>query len=259
MGKKQHTIDTSHALHLVWVLAWKNIKVKYKNSFFGFFWSLLNPLIFLLIFSYIFGQAFQHIENYKLFALSGLVVWSLFPVASSQVISSLVENAGILKSLNVPSVLFPASALVSSVINFAITLVPFSILMFFFGWRPGIEAFLMIPVIVLFAAFIGGLSLLLCSLNIYYRDVGLLWNTFLPAVFYFTPIAYPVNLIPENIRWVMKLNPVYHFIHPFREIVYNGTLPVWKAWGYMFTLALVSIAAGLYIYRKLQKGFISNY
>lgn len=255
----QSNYSMSHTVHLVWALAWKNIKVKYKNSLLGFFWSLLNPLLFLVIFSYIFSHAFQSIENYKLYALSGLVAWSLFPVASSQVIQSLVENSGILKSLNVPSIIFPASAVVSSLINFCLTMVPFGVLMIVFGWTPGMETIGIIPVLILYAGFIGGLSLLLCALNIYYRDVGLLWNTFLPAIFYFTPIAYPVELIPENIRWIMKLNPVYHYVQAFRSIFYIQQFPDYKVWIYMFIMAILALITGFFMYRKLEKGFISNY
>lgn len=248
-----------HYAFLIWALAWKNIRIKYKNSFLGFFWSLLNPLIFLLIFSFIFGRAFPGIENYKLFALSGLIAWSLFPVATNQVISSLPENAGILKSLNIPSLVFPGSAVMSAIINFFFTLVPFTALMLIFGWVPGVESLALVPVLLLFALFIAGLSLLLCSLNIYYRDVGLLWNTFTPAIFYFTPIAYPVSLVPENIRWIMKLNPVYHFVEAFREVIYAGRFPAGKEWLYMLLLAVTSCLLGISVYRKLEKGFISNY
>lgn len=248
-----------HYVFLVWALAWKNIRIKYKNSLLGFFWSLLNPLIFLLIFSFIFGQAFQGVENYKLFALSGLVAWSLFPVATNQVIGSLLENAGVLKSLQIPSLVFPGAAMVSSLINFLLTLIPFSVLMLTFGWVPGVETLALLPVLLLFVLFITGFSLFLCALNIYYRDVGLLWNTFTPAIFYFTPIAYPVQLVPEHIRWVMKLNPVYHFVESFRQVIYAGVFPPAREWLYMFILAAGAWLLGVWVYRKLEKGFISNY
>lgn len=246
-------------LYMIWTLAWRNIRVKYKNSLLGLLWSLVNPLIFLLIFSYIFGHAFPDIENYKLYALTGLVMWSLFPVATMQIIQSLIEGATILKSVSVPEITFPLSATLSSVIQFLFTLVPFGGIMLALGYSPSIHLLCIIPLLIFYVVFILGLSLIITSINVYFRDAGLLWNTLLPAVFYFTPIAYPVELIPENIRWVMHLNPVYHFIEPFRKLLYFKVFPDTIQWMWMIATGVIFLLMGIFIFHSLKRGFISHY
>jgi ABC-2 type transport system permease protein len=246
-------------VELVTALAWKNVKIKYKNSWLGFFWSLINPLIFLMIFNYIFGHAFPEIENYRLYALSGLLVWSLFPVASNQVIQSMVDSSSLLKSLKLPVSAFPIAALLSALVNFLLTLIPFTALMFYLGYQFSAHIFLIFPVIALYAVMIFGFSLILCSVHVYFRDVGLLWNTFLPALFYLTPIAYPVELIPNHLRWVMHFNPLYHFVYYFREIIcYNRSPGFDTVWPVVLTTGFLAVA-GWIVFKKLQRGFISHY
>jgi ABC-2 type transport system permease protein len=255
----KRTLSFSVWLYMTWALAWKNIRVKYKNSLLGLLWSLVNPLIFLLIFSYVFGHAFPEIENYTLYALTGLVMWSLFPVATTQIIQSLIDGAPILKSIAVPVITFPVSAMLSSVIQFLFTLIPFGGIMLALDYQPSIHLLFTIPVLICYLAFVSGLSFIISAVNIYFRDAGLLWNTLLPAVFYFTPIAYPVDLIPENIRWVMHLNPVYHFIDPFRKLLYYQVFPDAMQWVWMIASGAVFLLIGLFVFHSLKRGFISHY
>lgn len=244
---------------LIWALALKNIRIKYKNSLLGFFWSILNPLIFLLIFNYIFGKAFPQIENYPLYAVTGIVVWTLFPVATNSVISSVLENAGVLKSIAIPPAVFPKASLVASSVNFYLLLIPFTGIMLWLGFIPGWESLLALVILHIYLVFILGIGYLLCALNVFYRDIGLLWNTLMPALFYFTPIAYPVDLIPENIRWAMKLNPIYYFVHGFRQCIYEHQIPPMIDWLMMLGIAFSFLGIGYFVFKKLQKNFISFY
>jgi ABC-type polysaccharide/polyol phosphate export permease len=251
--------NSQQKLLLIWALALKNIRVKYKNSLLGFFWSILNPLIFLLIFNYIFGKAFPQIQNYPLYAVTGIVVWTLFPVATNAVISSILENAGILKSIAIAPTVFPKASLVSSAINFYLLLIPFTGIMLWLGLQPGWEVLLALVILHIYLVFILGLGYLLCALNVFYRDIGLLWNTLMPALFYFTPIAYPVDLIPENIRWAMQLNPIYFFVDGVRKCLYEHQVPDLNSWLIMLGIAGGSLLVGYLVFKKLQKNFISFY
>ncbi len=257
-AQRTHT-SFQQRYRLIWALALKNIRVKYKNSILGFFWSILNPLIFLLIFNYIFGKAFPQIENYPLYAVTGIVVWTLFPVATNAVISSILENAGILKSIAIKPSTFPMASLVSSSINFYLLLIPFTGIMLWLGLQPGWEALLGIVILHIYLVFILGLGYLLCAFNVFYRDIGLLWNTLMPALFYFTPIAYPVELIPENIRWAMKLNPIYFFVDGFRKCIYEHQVPDLNNWIIMISIAFGTLLIGHLVFKKLQKNFFSFY
>ena len=259
MSTQSYHTTTPQKLRLIWALAMKNIRVKYKNSLLGFFWSILNPLIFLLIFNYIFGKAFPQIQNYPLYAVTGIVVWTLFPVATNAVISSVLENAGVLKSIAISPTTFPLASLVSSAVNFYLLLIPFTAIMIWLGLNPGWEALLALIILHVYLIFILGLGYFLCALNVFYRDISLLWNTLMPALFYFTPIAYPVELIPENIRWAMKLNPIYFFVDGFRKCIYEHKVPDLNSWVMMLTIAFGSFIIGYFLFKKLQKNFISFY
>ncbi|MFN6943710.1 MAG: ABC transporter permease [Cytophagaceae bacterium] len=237
----------------------RNIKLRYKNSLLGFLWGLLNPLIFLSIFVFIFSQAFADIENYPLFALTGLIFWIFFSTTSNQVMNSLIESAGILKSLNIPPIIFPISAISASLINLLLSFVPFFGLMLVFGFRPDWVTLMMFPLLVSFSVFTFGFSLVLASLNVYFRDVSMLWSTLLPALMYFTPVAYSSSLVPEKFRWIMKLNPLAHYIESFRDILYYHRIPEVQYLISTTILSLGAIAMGILIFKKLKKGFISNF
>lgn len=248
-----------HHWRLSRAIALKNVRLKYKNSILGFFWSLLNPLLFLLIFTFIFGQVFSNIPDYPLYALTGLVFWSFFPTTSNMIIQAPVDNAGILKSLSVSPCVFPDAALLSGLMNFGLTLIPFGILMVFLGYVPDFLLFLIFPALLIYSLFVYGLSLALSALNVYFRDVSLLWNTLMPAIFYFTPVAYAPEMIPESSRYILKINPFYHFTGLFRDILYHHSVPATQRWLICLTLAFIVWIGGNFIYKKLQKGFISNF
>lgn len=253
-----HQTGNQH-YRLIWALAVKNIRVKYKNSLLGFFWSILNPLIFILIFNYIFGHAFPQIKNYPLYAVTGIIIWTLFPVATNAIIGSLLENAGILKSIAINPLTFPKASLISSAINFYLLLIPFTAIMLWVGFIPTWTVLPGILILHIYLIFILGLGYLLAALNIFYRDIGLMWNTLMPALFYFTPIAYPVELIPENIRWALQLNPIYYFVDGFRKCIYMGELPTMFDWGMMLSMAIGFLAVGTLVFKKLEKKFFSFY
>jgi ABC-2 type transport system permease protein len=243
---------------LVMVLAWKNVRLRYKSSLLGFFWGLLNPLLFLLIFLVIFRHAFPHVPNYPVFALSGLVFWAFFATSSGHILSALVENAAVLKSFRVPSLAFPLSQLMAGSINLLLSFVPFAVVLAFFGWRPQWVHLLVFPITALFATFLFGVALALCALNVYFRDIGLLWSALLPAFFYLTPIAYPAELVPEELRWVTALNPLYHFIGLVRAVIVDGAFPTWTAWSISAALALAALGTGLWVHERLRRGYVAN-
>ena len=225
MSVNYNKVTPAKFSRLAYTLAARNVKLKYKNSTLGFLWSLLTPLLYLMIFTLIFSQAFPSIENYPLFALTGLVFWGFFANSSNQVVQSVVASSGILKSVNVPTIIFPVSNLLAELFNLILSFIPFAVLMYFFGFRPSLETIFIIPFLIMFSMFTLGFSLIICTFNVYYRDIGILWGTLLPALFYFTPIAYSSQLVPEKYVWILKFNPLFHFVNMVRDILYYNTWP----------------------------------
>ncbi len=244
---------------MVRAVAWRNVRLRYKSSFLGFFWTLLNPLLFLLIFLLIFSEAFPQVENYPVFALSGLIFWSFFATSSAHIMGALVENAAVLRSLAVPPLVFPLAQLFAGLFNLFMSFIPFAVILHLFGRVPHFSDLLVIPIVVCFAGFIMGISLALSALNVYFRDIGLLWNALLPALFYITPIAYPADLIPERMRWVTDINPLYHYISAFRTVLYDGHIPGSDTMFLIGGMAILSMLFGGYVYKLLRTGFIANY
>jgi ABC-type polysaccharide/polyol phosphate export permease len=238
-------------------LALKTIKLRYKNSVLGIFWSMINPLIFLLILVVVFKEI-NHIKNFSLYALSGLVFWNFISTAILQVLSSFIDNSNLIKSLNIKSLSFPFSALLAALINFALVFIPFFFIMFFLNYELNLSILCLIPLLLITAFFVLGVGIFLGTLNVFFRDVQLLWNTIIPAFFYFTPIAYTIDIVPEHSRNLLKFNPFFYFIESFHDIFYRSQCPNLTNWIMCFCLALLSIIIGYLTFNKFKKGFISN-
>lgn len=237
----------------------KTIKLRYKNSIFGFLWSMMNPMIYLMIFTFVFGQVFSEIDRYPLYALTGLVFWMYFSTTTIQVIESIINSSGVLKSINIPTIAFPLAAQLASLISLLLSLIPFSILMLMFGLKLGWESLLFFPVLILFSCFTFGVSIILTSFNVYFRDVQMAWSSFMPAIFYSTPIAYTSSLIPEKFLWIIKLNPLYHYIGAIREILYYNQVPSLATFLLMGGIGISTLLVGILIFIRLERGFVSQY
>jgi len=224
----------------------------------GFFWSLLHPFLYLLIFLAIFSAAFPAIENYPLYVLSGLIFWIYFSNATSQLSIVFIKNAHLLKSLNISKIMYPITELGSELVSFMLGLIPFMILMYFLGLKITFNLLYIFPIILLFSIFIFSVGLILGSLNVFLRDVGILWNTINPALFYLSPIAYSFKIVPERFKFIVKYNPMYHFLELVRNILYDGQAPVAHYVGRCLMITSVTVLLAFIIYRKTRNGFISN-
>ncbi len=241
----------------IYALSKRNVILRYKNSLVGFLWGFMKPLIYLLIFIVMFSQSFPSVENYILFALSGLILWFFFSNVTSQSVGSIVGSAGLLKAINIPSYFFPLSEVLSELFNLLLTIAVFLVMMNWFGIVYSMKLFLILPLVLLFALFAYGLNLILSSINVFFRDIGIIWGTVQPALFYLTPIAYPENMIPEKYKLVIKLNPIYYFVKVGRTIFYDTFSPSAHAWNVCIMISFVTLGVGLIIYSRLKNQFIS--
>ena len=240
----------------IYALSKRNVILRYKNSLVGFFWGFFKPLLYLMIFVVIFMNV-TNIPNYVLFATSGLILWFFFSNVTGQTVGNIVGSTGLIKSLNIPVIFFPLSEMLSEIFNLLLTLVVFLVVMYWFGIVYSAKLLLIIPCILLFALFTFGINLLLCSVNVFFRDVGIIWNTIQPALFYLTPIAYQESLIPVKYKLLFKLNPIYYFIKLGRSIIYDPVAPAWHLWSICIILAVSMYIVGQFVFNKLKNQFIS--
>jgi len=238
------------------VVASKNLKLRYRNSFLGFLWTLINPLFMLSVFVFVFSKVINNVENYPLYVLSGLIFWNFFVSSSNQMLNKIIESGAILKSVNIPPIIFPLSALVANLVNFLITFIPFFGLMLLFGYKPSFITLLLVPFIMAFTVFTFGISLILSCFNVYFRDVEMFWTTITPALFYATPVVY---MSPPSIQKYMRFNPFSHYMEMAREIIYLSRVPSIELTMYVVGIAVLFFVLGLISYNYLRRGFLANF
>lgn len=243
---------------LIYQLGIKFLRIRYKNSLLGFVWTLIQPVIYMIIFTLIFSNVVGDIENYPVYALSGMLFWIFFNTTVSQILTSVIDNARLLKSMAIPSVYFPLGTLIAGIINLYLSLLPFFILMFILGAEFSLCNLLIIPISFLLGLFLFGFALALCSLNVFFRDVMFMWNALGPALFYVTPVAYTIDFVPEKYHFYLKLNPMYYFMEVIRDTLYYGQLPSLDYIMIIIVLTVISLVFGALVYSKLKRGFISN-
>lgn len=243
---------------LIKQLVSKDIKLKYRRSFLGYLWSVLNPLMVMVVLVIVFSNMFRfEIANYPAYLIIGQTLFSYMTEATNQSIFSITGNAALLKKVYVPKYVFTLSKVTSSLVNllfsmgamlivFIITKVQFSFYM------------LMIPVVLIeLYLFCLGLSLFLAQASVFFRDIQYIYSVITTAWMYLTPLFYPMEQLPENLQKVIKIcNPMYHYINQFRTLVLEHCMPSMETFLYGFVVAAVFLIFGTWSFQKNQDKFI---
>lgn len=234
----------------------KDIGGKYKHSFLGVLWSFFNPLLQIAVYAIIFPLIMKNqIPNYTLFMVCGLIPWSYFSIVLNRASFVMIENGNILKKVYFPREILPLSLVMSETVNFLISSIIILAFVIFNGIGLSISV-LFYPIVLLVQfTLLLGISLIFSSVTVYFRDLQHFIGVVLQLFFYATPIVYSVDAIPENFRWILKINPMTYIIEGYRDIFYNKTIPDLKMLGVIFLIGLVVIVIGYMIFNKLQKRF----
>lgn len=248
--------DTFRYRELIWELALKDLKIRYKRSFLGFLWALLNPLLQMIVLALVFSKVMRiPIPHYSVFLISVLLPWTFFSQSLSYAADSIVGNADLIKKVRIPKVVFPVAALTSNMINFLLSMISlvFIVLVlrhpFYITWL-----YLPVPLLAL-TLFTLGASFFFAALNVYYRDVSHILQILLQVWMYASPIIYPIEIFGAH-QWLFKLNPIIWSLNGFRMGVYAGALP--SAWSiaFSFICGLLALVIGYTIFRKTQDQFV---
>ena len=243
---------------LLYLLTDRDIKLRYRRSILGWVWSVLNPLLDMLVkvivFSYLFSRK---IPNYPVYLISGQLMYSFMRESSSHALRSIPDNAAMLKKIYVPKYIFTLSKINSAFVNLLYSLVAMLMVMcvthvrFTFWWF-----MIVIPILELYV-FCVGLGLLLAAGNVFFRDIGNIWSVVTLAWMYMTPIFYDLDsLSPTVRRWMPRLNPLYVYIRQVRDFVLEGS---WQR--YLLTIrgaymAALMLALGMFVFNKTKDKFI---
>ena len=230
---------------------------KYKRTVLGMGWSIISPLMNLLIMWLVFGQILgSNVEHYAIYLFSGQLVFAFFSDATNLGMTSLVGNAAIFTKVNVPKYLFLFSQNVSALINFGLTLLVYFIFVALdglpFTWR---FVLLMYPIacVVIFNL---GMGLILSALYVFFRDMQYLWGIATQLIMWLSAIFYSIETFSNSARNMFLLNPLYLFIQYFRKIVIEGTIPTPQFHLLMLVDALLVICIGFWMYKKYNTEFL---
>jgi ABC-type polysaccharide/polyol phosphate export permease len=242
---------------LIWALAIKELRVRYKRSFLGFLWALLNPLLMMIVMTLVFGTILRfRIDHYSIFLLSMLLPWTFFTQTLSYSVESVVGHADLLRKVRVAKLVFPVAAVLSNVINFLLSLIPLASLVlitrFPLHWT---WIYLPVPMLGLFL-FALGMAFFFATLNVFFRDVSHIIQIILSAWFYLSPIVYSLDFISPKHRWLFKLNPMLYVLNGFRLSIYYGLLPTPQSAAVSLLCGIAALSIGFGIFRRYQDAFV---
>lgn len=243
--------------HLIFDLVGRDVKTKYRRSVLGLLWSVLHPLLMMLVLTAVFSTIFHYkAGDFSVYYLTGYLLFNFVTEATVFSMASIIGAAGLIKKVYIPKFVFPLEKCLFALVNFLFSLIAAVIVFLAVGVQPHWTILLFpIPVFCLFL-FNFGISLILAALNTFFRDVGYLYNVFVTIWMYLTPIIYPVEILPAWILPVVKLNPLYHFVQYFRNVTLYGTVPSLRENLICILFALLFLLVGLLFFRKKQDKFI---
>ena len=235
----------------------RDFKKKYKRTVLGMAWSILSPLLMLLVMKLVFTQFFgRNMEHYTTYLFCGNLVFSYFSESTGQGMQSLMGNAGIFTKVNVPKYLFLFSKNVQALINFGLTLIVFFLFCILDGITFTWKFLLLLYPICTLLLFNIGVGLILSALFVFFRDIQYLYDVFTMLLMYLSAIFYTIDQYPYTVQCLFLLNPVYLHIRYFRKIVIDGEIPT--IWFHLLMLAYVAVVLGIgcWMYKKYNTRFL---
>lgn len=235
----------------------KDFKLKYRRSALGVLWSVLNPLLMMIVLTAVFSTVFRfQIENFALYLILGQTLFGLMSDATSGAMSSIIDSASLIKKIRINKILFPLEKVAFALVNFVISLIAVVAVMVFFQVAPTLNL-LFLPLLLLYVfAFSLGLGLLIAALSVFFRDVMHLWSVVLTAWTYATPLFYPIEILPDFLAPLMQFNPMYHYVTYFREIALWGMTPSLEQNLICIGFAAAALVLGYVVFRAKEKKFI---
>ena len=253
----QYSVKIKKNQFLFEELVKRDFKTRYSRTTIGMFWSILNPLLQLLIMRLVFTHFFgNNTPHYTTYLFSGMLVFNYFSESTSEGMTSLVSNAAIFTKINVPKYLFLFSKNAQSLINFLLILVVYFIFCLFdhvtFTWK----FLLLIYPIILLVVFNIGTGLVLSAIYVFFRDMRYFWSIFTMLLTYVSAIFFQIDSFPDRIQKIFYINPIYLYIRYFRKIVISGEIPQLSYHLLMLAEAVLVFSLGAFMYRKYNMKFL---
>lgn len=258
---KKYIENFQKYIPLLQELVTRDVKIKYRKSILGVFWTLLNPLLMMLVLSIVFSNLFRFgVENYPVYILSGQVIFNFFSESTSSAMTSILNNAQLIKKIYIPKYLFTLARIASSVINIMASFSALLLVMIAMRMELHYTMFLGIIPMICLVILSTGVGLILATLTVKFRDIMHLYSVFLTALTYLVPVIYPMSLLEGSpfVYKLVNLNPLTTILTMFRELVIYGTIPTITSFVFAIVVSVGVLCIGLVVFYKKQDEFILN-
>jgi ABC-type polysaccharide/polyol phosphate export permease len=241
---------------LIVQLVSRSVKARYKRSFLGVAWTMVNPLLTMTVLTLVFSQLFRApARDYALYVLSGLVMWNFFAQSTMAAMSDLLWGGGLITRVFLPKSVFALAALGTGLVNLLLALVAYAVIALVLGVPPT-WSWLLLPVPVLAVGlFALGIALALSAAAVYFADVMPTYEVLLTAWLYLTPVIYPLGLLPDSIQHWLRWNPMLWFVQSFRSVLYDGRMPDAVTLGVTFGTGLAMLVLGWWIFTRKAREY----
>ncbi len=243
--------------YLIKTLAMTDFKIRYNSSILGYMWSLLNPLLTFTVLYIVFSifMRFAAVENYQLYLLLGIIIWSYFQDATQNSMESLLNKSALISKINFPKIIIIIAANLSTLLTLLLNMLVFSVFFIFSNASISIAMPLIILYLGIFIVFTFAVSLLISAFYLRFRDLSHLWTVALQIGFWLTPIIYPLTVVPNKFRQLFMLNPIAGMIDSCRQVLIYGTLPSFLLTFILIVITIALLFAGIIIFNRRSRRF----
>lgn len=243
---------------LLYFFTWRDLKVRYKQTFIGVAWAIFQPFITMVVFSLFFGTLLKVPSDgvpYPIFVYTGLLFWQFFSESLSETSNVFITNQAIVTKVYFPRIILPLAVVATKFVDFIIAAVILVGMMFYYGYTPGLSGLMILPLLLLitFMASVG-LGLILASINVKYRDVRYILPFFIQVLLFLTPVIYPAG-IAGKYSWILALNPMMGVIQSARSALLGTTALNWLLIVDSLVITTILLLIGIYAFKKTERFF----
>lgn len=235
----------------------RDIKVRYRRSVLGILWTVLTPLFTMIVMTLLFSKLFSNdIHNFAVYYFTGYILYNFCNESTMDALHSIIDNQNLIKKVYIPQYLFPLSKIASSLMNLFFSFIALLIVMLF--TRTVFYPSMLLSVVVVFflSLFCLGLGMILCTLFVFFRDIGHFYGIITLFWMYMTPIFYPQSLLGSTVPFVLWCNPLYYYVSAFRTLIMEGKLPSLQICTVGVAFAVIIFLMGVFVFKKNKRKFI---
>lgn len=235
----------------------REFESKYRNSLLGALWTIINPLTMIVVYTVIFAKLMQtkfagvdSTFGYSIYLCVGILTWGLFTEVVSRSQNVFIENANLIKKISFPRLCLPVIVILNAGMNFIIIFGLFTAFLVISGNFPGWVFLTMIPLLLIQILFSIGLGITVGVLNVFFRDVGQLFGVILQFWFWLTPVVYPITILPESVRAMIRFNPMASLLGAYQDVIVRAKMPEWQTLWPIMLLSILLCLLGFHLFRK---------